>query len=339
MKRKDPEVTTNAKRNHNTCHVPYPPSHRLVDATLQVPASMSNKPRFATRLKEAIGAANPNYSSPDLKTLEARFLSLKGQLGNLVAALSDHYESMVRMNKTRAQVAKAIGDISAESPIYVYAGAPAGTDGSDETTVSYASVHNVLASRHEMYTERYLQFVVEYAAEWERAVVTKITASLKKAEKLRVDLDHYQSKLDGMQHSMRNAVDRGKAVDPNQQERIRRNADKLQRARDEYESFVSALCVLLEEVTGSCWKDLQPLLTKIIQFEHTINADEARFLQNINHALDALEDVARKHGLDVNAAEGPGISKCRAFDEPDAGGRDESNGEFPTSMMSVDDDA
>mmetsp|Transcript_21626 Transcript_21626/g.62048 ORF Transcript_21626/g.62048 Transcript_21626/m.62048 type:complete len:310 (+) Transcript_21626:218-1147(+) len=308
---------------------------------------MSNKPRIATRLKEAIGAANPNYSSPDLKTLEARFSILKGQLANLVAALSDHYESMVRMNKTRAQVAKAIGDISAESPIYVYAGAPAGSsaaaaasaaDGSDETTVSYASVHNVLASRHEMYTERYLKFVVEYAAEWEKVVVTKITASLKKAEHLRVDLDHYQSKVDNMQHSMRNAVDRGKAVDPNQQERMRRNTEKLQKARNEYESFVSALCVLLEEVTDSCWKDLQPLLTKIIQFEYTLNADEARFLQNINHALDALEDVARKHGLDVNAPEGPGISKCRTFDEPDADGREASNGDLNASTMSVDDE-
>jgi hypothetical protein len=293
-----------------------------------------NKPRIATRLKEAIGAANPNYSSPDLKTLEARFGVLKGQLANLVAALSDHYESMVRLNKTRSQVAKAIGDISSESPIYVYAGAPAAeasADGTDETTVSYASVHNVLASRHEMYTERYLQFVVKYAAEWEKVVVTKITASLKKAENLRVDLDHYQSKVDNMQHSMRNAVDRGKAVDPNQQERMRRNTEKLQNARNEYESFVAALCVLLEEVTDSCWKDLQPLLTKIIQFEWTLNSDEARFLQNINHALDALEDVARKHGLDFNAPEGPGIMKCRAFDE-------ESNLEFNSSTMSVEDE-
>jgi len=303
----------------------------------------SNKPRIATRLKEAIGATNPNYSSPDLKTLEARFGVLKGQLANLVAALSDHYESMLRLNKTRSQVAKAIGDISAESPIYVYAGAPAGSaeasaDGTDETTVSYASVHSVLASRHEMYTERYLQFVVEYAAEWEKVVVTKITASLKKAENLRVDLDHYQSKVDNMQHSMRNTVDRGKAVDPNQQERMRRNTEKLQNARNGYESFVTDLCVLLEEVTDSCWKDLQPLLVKIIQFEWTLNSDEARFLQNINHALNALEDVARKHGLDVNAPEGPGIMKCRAFDESDANGREESNGDFNTSTMSMDDE-
>mmetsp|Transcript_12994 Transcript_12994/g.27520 ORF Transcript_12994/g.27520 Transcript_12994/m.27520 type:complete len:308 (+) Transcript_12994:190-1113(+) len=286
---------------------------------------MSSKPRIATRLKEAIGASNPNYSSPDLKTLTEQFTVLRGRLNTLVVALAEHHDAMIRLNKTRSSVARAISDISEKSPIYVYAGAPQPAimtadddipEDEGETTVSYASVHSVLASRHEMYTERYLHFVVEYASEWEKVVVTKITASLKKAEHLRLDLDHYQSKVDGMQQSIRNAVDRGKPVDPNQSERLRRNEDKLAKARDEYETFVSALCVLLEEVTDSCWKDLQPLLIKIIQFEFTLNSDEARFLQNINHALDALEDVARKHGLDVNAPEGPGITKCRQFDEP-----------------------
>ena len=34
----------------------------------------------------------------------------------------------------------------------------------------------------------------------------------------------------------------------------------------------------------------------------------------------------------------PGIMKCRAFDESDANGREESNGDFNTSTMSMDDE-
>ena len=166
-----------------------------------------------------------------------------------------------------------------------------------------------------MYTERYLRYIVEYAVEWEAVVVNKITSSLKKADDLRVDLDHYQAKVESISQSIRGTTDRGKPLDPSIAEKLRRNEDKLQRARNEYESFVSSLCVLLEEVTSSSWKDLQPLLIKIIQFDWTLNEYEAMFLQSINGSLDGLEEVASKYGLDVNAQEGPGVAKCRRFDE------------------------
>ena len=309
---------------------------------------MTTKPRIATRLSQAIGASEPTVASPDLKDLTTSFGILKGRLRTLVAALTGHHDSMIQINQSRNRVARAIGDLSEKSPIYMYAGAPSasGSDGGDvpmanaeaegrfvggsedaggastasvddppPSTASYASVHGVLSSRHEMYTERYLRYIVEYAVEWEAVVVNKITSSLKKADDLRVDLDHYQAKVESISQSIRGTTDRGKPLDPSIAEKLRRNEDKLQRARNEYESFVSSLCVLLEEVTSSSWKDLQPLLIKIIQFDWTLNEYEAMFLQSINGSLDGLEEVASKYGLDVNAQEGPGVAKCRRFDE------------------------
>ena len=94
---------------------------------------MTTKPRIATRLSQAIGASEPTVASPDLKDLTTSFGILKGRLRTLVAALTDHHDSMIQINQSRNRVARAIGDLSEKSPIYMYAGAPSasGSDGGD----------------------------------------------------------------------------------------------------------------------------------------------------------------------------------------------------------------
>ena len=54
-----------------------------------------------------------------------------------------------------------------------------------ETVCSYLSVHEGLSKKYKMYTSKYAQFVIDYAVEWEKVVVARVTAALKKAEELR----------------------------------------------------------------------------------------------------------------------------------------------------------
>ena len=63
---------------------------------------------------------------------------------------------------------------------------------------SYLSVHEGLANKSKMYSNKYAQFVVDYAMEWEKVVVARVSTGLKKAEQLRVEVDHYQAKVESL---------------------------------------------------------------------------------------------------------------------------------------------
>eukprot|EP00978_Attheya_sp_CCMP212_P043536 scaffold286178_cov57-Attheya_sp.AAC.1 len=257
--------------------------------------------RVGTRLKDATGLNKKKNRSADLEAMTERFKSLKTHLKHLITALKQQHGAMVQMNKTRAEVAKNVTAMSAHSPIYDCCGVMAGGEESGGLqrgdVCSYASVTLAVAERSTMYTEKYAQFVVDYAVEWEKAVSTRISTSLKDAEKLRRDLDHYQSKVESLRLTANQAMAKGKMVDPKQAEKLNRNETKYARARSEYESFASTLCVLLEEVTERAWKDLHPLMVKLVQFDFILNSDEHKIFASLNQVETELKIIAQEHGV------------------------------------------
>jgi hypothetical protein len=72
-----------------------------------------------------------------------------------------------------------------------------GADRSTDSVNSYLSVQEGVANKSKMYASKYAQFVVSYAEEWYKVVSQRVGEGIKKAEELRVELDHYQSKVEG----------------------------------------------------------------------------------------------------------------------------------------------
>jgi len=266
---------------------------------------MSSKPekskaRLSLRLKEKVGKKARNRSG-ELVAMAERFEVLKAKMKHLVAALHAQHKSMVELNNTRVEVAKQVGALAEKSPIYEYAGLLPGSETPKGAVVSYASVHQSMANRNKMYIDRYKQFVVDYAVEWEKVVVTRISNDLKTSEKFRIDLDHYQTKVESLRKSVNSTMAKGKLVDPKKSEQLKRNEDKLTRSRAEYEDFASQLCVLIEEVTERAWKDLHPLLIKMAQFDATLSSDEAKLFADLNTVTNSLKNIAQQHGLKPQA--------------------------------------
>ena len=259
-----------------------------------------SKARLSLRLKEKAGK-KPRNRSGELVAMTERFEVLKSKMKLLVAALHAQHKSMVELNRTRVEVAKQVGAIAEKSPIYEYAGLLPGSETPKGTVTSYASVHQSMANRNKMYIDRYKQFVVDYAIEWEKVVVTRISNDLKTSEKYRIDLDHYQAKVESLRKNVNSAMAKGKLVDPKKSEQLKRNEDKLSRSRAEYEDFASQLCVLIEEVTDRAWKDLHPLLIKMAQFDATLSADEAKLFGDLNTVTTNLKNIAQQHGLKPQA--------------------------------------
>jgi hypothetical protein len=170
-----------------------------------------------------------------------------------------------------------------------------------DSVISYLSVHHGLAVKSKMYSGKFGQFVIDYAVEWQRVVVTRCDKTLKEAERLRVEVDHYQSKVESLRQSANEKMAKGKQVDQKSAEKLTRNEEKLIQIKEENKKFTANTCLLVEELTERSWRDLHPLLIKIFQFEMTISTDEAKAMGNLKTVIHELKQFAANHGIKAEA--------------------------------------
>ena len=194
-------------------------------------------------------------------------------------------------------MADSLAAITKDSEIYDCAGQLPTETLAKHEVCSYASIHHNLASRTKMYADKYAQFVINYAIEWDKVVTQRVMTGLKEAEKLRRDLDHYQKKTEALRANVNGTLAKGKQVDKKTEEKLSRNEEKLNNARLEYNKVATSMCVLIEEVTERAWKDIHPMLLKIAQFDFTLSSDETKALAELNTVQDKLKKLAEKHQL------------------------------------------
>jgi Holliday junction resolvase-like predicted endonuclease len=99
------------------------------------------------------------------------------------------------------QVAQHLAVLSKDTVLFEQTGQMPGADRSSDSVLSYLSVQEGVANKSKMYASKYSQFVVSYAEEWYKVVSKRVGEGIKKAEELRVELDHYQSKVEGKSYA------------------------------------------------------------------------------------------------------------------------------------------
>ena len=162
---------------------------------------------------------------------------------------------------------------------------------------SYASVNDTLSSKSKTYATKYKQFVIDYAAEWEKVVRGRVEEAMKKAEELRRDLDHYRKKVEELRNTTNRSMTKGKQIKPEAQEKLKRNEEKLMSAKQTYNKVAHDLCILIEEVTDRSWRDLHPLLVKVAQFDMTLAQDESQILQSLSEVVSKLKEISTAQGI------------------------------------------
>jgi hypothetical protein len=172
-----------------------------------------------------------------------------------------------------------------------------GPDSPADSVISYLSIHHGLAVKSKMYSGKYGQFVIDYAVEWQRVVATRCDKALKEAERLRVEVDHYQRKVESLRQSANEKMAKGKQVDSKSAEKLTRNEEKLIKIKGENKKFCADTCLLVEELTERSWRDLHPLLIKIYQFDMTISTDEAKAMGNLKTVVHELKQFAADYGI------------------------------------------
>jgi hypothetical protein len=195
------------------------------------------------------------------------------------------------------QVAHQFAAMSKETPLFDCVGLMPSADRPSNTVCSYTSVHDDLAAKGKSYAQKYQQFVLEYAIEWEKIIRTRIDGGIVKAEELRVELDHYQKKTEALRLTANQNMVKGKSLPSSIQEKLTRNEEKLISSKQSYNQVATDLCILMEEVTERSWRDLHPLLVKVAQFDMTVANDDAKSLAPLAQVVSSLKHVATENGL------------------------------------------
>ena len=153
-----------------------------------------------------------------------------------------------------------------------------------------------------VYEQSFHDSVLHYVVEWEQTLVDRIDASLEKAEKLRLEVDHYQEKMKSLTSSPHDwsSILLGKPTDQmkaTEQERIQRNKIKYQDARNTYAQYAKDLRLLIEEVTDRGWHDLFTVLMKLSLFDSSLASDENHLISELIGVTMRMNDLAKRYGL------------------------------------------
>lgn len=150
-----------------------------------------------------------------------------------------------------------------------------------------------------VYIDRFLEHIVQYSLDWFNAIENRVSTSLKKAHKLRKELEHYESKCSRLRLSKGRVAKSGTRTDAylSVQAKLQRNENKLQLAKREYNSFTEQTTALVYEVTNNCWKDLFPILMKLTQFDSSLVSDENKLLQNLTDVTRSLSVLQETYKL------------------------------------------
>mmetsp|Transcript_54629 Transcript_54629/g.132662 ORF Transcript_54629/g.132662 Transcript_54629/m.132662 type:complete len:553 (+) Transcript_54629:149-1807(+) len=263
--------------------------------------NQKRKSRVAVRLKERVGGKKSHNKSEDLARLQAKYDVFCKRLQGLLTALRAQHQAMLQIAKSRFQVAQHLAVLSKDTCLFEQTGQMPGADRSTDSVNSYLSVHEGAANKYKIYANKYGQFVVNYTEEWYKVVTTRVGNGLKKAEEMRVEVDHYQQKVESLRQSANQTMAKGKQVDNKSAEKLKRNEDKLLKIKEANTRFTADLCLLAEEVTERAWRDLHPLLVKTAQFDVTLSADEAKAMASLNSVVSQLKKIADQHGIKPQA--------------------------------------
>jgi len=259
------------------------------------------KNRTAIRIKQKVQGKKSHNKSEDLARLTEQYNDFTKRLQGLVSALVNQHAAMEQLSKAKFQVAQHLAVLTKDTVLYEATGQTAGADRSSDSVNSYFSVQEEVANKTKMYADKYKQFIVDYAQEWYKTITERVGADLKKAEKIRVELDHYQSKVESLRQSANATMAKGKQVDGKAAEKLTRNEEKLIKIKEASSKFINDLCLLMEEITERSWRDLHPLLIKCSQFETQVSGDEAKALAPLNQVVAALKKIASDQGIKPHA--------------------------------------
>lgn len=207
--------------------------------------------------------------------------------------LRAHLNDLKRAAASRTSVIHALARVSQGSPVDDLVGS------ANDATTSYATT--VLRDQQTSpQLERYDREIVAYVTEWEKTVATRIATELKHIANLHTKWTRYHRRVEQLKasaqrkkHSPKNRT--------NLEEKISWNESKLRTAKKDYRRNLVAVTLLTEEVTDRGWKDLVPLMIRLIDFDVHAAKTASSLLAQLNHVREEMVELGSRYEMDFEA--------------------------------------
>jgi hypothetical protein len=224
-----------------------------------------------------------NIADDRLRQAAGRFKVFRAKLKQLRNVLREHHSDLVRAETSRNKVVQALIDVSEDSPIFNLVG---GLPDDLDHSISFAAVHTDFGREMSIRLQKYQDEMIRYVANWESTVTTRIATELRHVDKLYKDFVRYHNKVEALKAS----AEKKKNVKDADLDKISRNESKLRTARKEYRRNLVNITLLTEEVTDRGWKDLLPLMAKMIDCDVEACNKTAEVMNELVEVQREMED-------------------------------------------------
>lgn len=245
------------------------------------------KTRIGERLShlKAEDSATKKSRSLELADLTVKYLDFTKSIKTLGASLKSHHAVMKKFDQSQEEVLEGLSVWVKNTHIM----------SEDNNAVK---VQQEMLKKDKLFSKKYEEEIIDYVHEWQLVTSTRVEACQKHVKELQSDLSHYDKKVESLTKSHDATLAKEDTPKDKDVEKLKRNEQKLAIAKDQYESQASHLCNLLDEVVICAWKDVLPLLIRMMKLE-SAKLDEQRTAVESTQVLENMKKLAVEHEIDI----------------------------------------
>mmetsp|Transcript_8821 Transcript_8821/g.12499 ORF Transcript_8821/g.12499 Transcript_8821/m.12499 type:complete len:501 (-) Transcript_8821:292-1794(-) len=246
-----------------------------------------------------------------LRIAADRFYEFRSKLQSLDEILKIHLQDLKKVAKSRTQVMETLASVSRDTPLYecVGAGTTTGSNSSNSdadkdpisSTDKVMTYTSALQQHHDGHysqpqLERFESEIVSYVDEWETTVSTRVATELKHIQNLHKTWDKYHQKVESLKASALKKTPGKKKSDL--EEKISWNESKLRTAKKEYRRNLMAVTLFTEEVTDRGWKDLIPVMIRMIDYDNRSRQHASTIIRSLSKVREEMVELGNRYELD-----------------------------------------
>ena len=136
--------------------------------------------------------------------------------------------------------------------------------------------------------------MLDYVKHWDQVVTSRVCAELRYVKKLQSTWLSYEMKVESLKASAAKKQTKNKPVDLS---KVTRNETKLRRTRKEYNNNVIRTTVLIEEIVYRGFKDLVPLLMRLLHYDMEVAQASATLVDPLKVLKDEMKAVCSRFDM------------------------------------------
>lgn len=275
--------------------------------------------RTGERLGKAAELPTKKDRSDDLDKCKTKFGEFTKQFKPFIQSLKNYHTALVNLEHNRSEMLEQIEVFTKNTKLFNHAGkgnkvvkaAPAWAKTYSKKEHSYCSSQRQLAALNNQYAHHVDEYLINYVNEWEIIVTTRVEQNTQKAEELKKSWLHYDKKFKALSGNEAKLTDKGKQLDPKAKDKLVRNEEKLDMARQEFEKQATTTCHIIDAAVDAAWMDVTPIVYRLanMEIDRMGGKDSAALTKSLQDLVARLKDFSKEHKINLTA---PGVKAKKA---------------------------